>query len=143
MAKFRYDQILCRAVLIGTMTLSLVACAAPSARNQDVLIGNTLIENWDFFTTGDKNRDGQIDRNEFSQHPSYEGSGWGNREKSFIFWMIDDDKNGSVSLQEWFNNELGQFVMGDTDHDGVLSPSEQVALEAVETKLFADLGFTQ
>lgn len=143
MAKFRYGQVLCRAALIGTMTVSLMACAATSDRNHDVLIRNTLIENWDFFKTGDKNHDGQIDGNEFSQHPSYKGSGWGSREKTFVFSMIDDDKNGSVSLQEWFNNELGQFVMGDINHDGVLSPSEQVALEAVETKLFADLGFSQ
>ncbi len=54
--------------------------------------------------------------------------------------MIDDDKDNRISLQEWFNTELGQFQLGDSNHDGILSVDEAARLAKIEEKLFADLA---
>ena len=126
--------------ILGLGAATLASCSSIPDAPQPQKIEEALIDNWTFFKVGDVNRDGKIDREEFWKHPSYVEAGWGNREKTFIFWVIDDDKNQSLSLQEWFNNELGQYQMGDLNHDGVLSISEQANLEAIETKLFKDLG---
>ncbi len=98
-----------------------------------------LAENWQFFAEGDVNRDGYWSKIEFMAHPGYEDSGFDLRLKTFVFWMVDDNKDSQISLQEWFNNEIGQFQLGDIDHDGIMTAKEHEALEKIENKLFSDL----
>jgi EF hand len=93
-----------------------------------------------FFAQGDADKDGHWSNAEFFQHPGYAETGFDLRTKTFIFWMIDDNKDNRISLQEWFNNELGQFQLEDSNHDGVLSTAEATNLEKIEEKLFADLA---
>lgn len=99
-----------------------------------------LVDSWQFFAMGDANKDGHWSNPEFFQHPGYAETDFDLRTKTFIFWMIDDDKDNRISLQEWFNNELGQFQLGDRNHDGVLTEEEATSLEKIEQKLFADLA---
>lgn len=99
-----------------------------------------LVDNWHFFAQGDADKDGHWSNTEFFGHPGYAETDFDLRTKTFIFWMIDDDKDNRISLQEWFNNELGQFQLGDRNHDGVLSIDEAVGLAGIEEKLFADLA---
>ncbi len=73
-------------------------------------------------------------------HPGYAETDFDLRTKTFIFWMIDDDKDNRISLQEWFDNELGQFQLGDRNHDGVLTEEEAAGLAKIEEKLFSDLA---
>ena len=99
-----------------------------------------LVDNWQFFAEGDADKDGHWSNSEFFQHAGYAETDFDLRTKTFIFWMIDDDKDNRISLQEWFNNELGQFQLGDRNHDGVLSAREAAKLEKIEEKLFTDLA---
>jgi EF hand len=99
-----------------------------------------LVDNWQFFAQGDADKDGHWSNVEFFQHPGYAETDFDLRIKTFIFWMIDDDKDNRISLQEWFNNELGQFQLGDSNHDGILSVDEAARLAKIEEKLFADLA---
>jgi hypothetical protein len=97
-----------------------------------------LAEAWGFFKTGDKNRDGFIDYEEFMAHPVYKEVGYDLRTRTFIFWMVDDNKDSKVSLQEWLNNEIGQFRMGDKNNDGLIDDKEYEAILRIQTKLYKD-----
>lgn len=99
-----------------------------------------LVESWHFFRDGDSNRDGSLSETEFMAHPVYAKAQWKTDAKTFVFWMVDDDKDGSISLQEWINNEVGQFQLGDRDHDGVIDTQEYAAITAMQRKLFGDVG---
>lgn len=104
-------------------------------------IEQVLVERWAFFKKGDTNRDGFIDVAEFHAHPTYKQAGWGVNVRTFIFWMVDDDKDQRVSLQEWFNNEIGQFQMADRNHDGIIDAREYDAIGDTQKRLFKDLGY--
>lgn len=97
-----------------------------------------LIDFWQFFKAGDRNRDGFISAAEFMAHPTYKEAGYNVKTKTFIFWMVDENKDGKISLQEWFNNELGQFQMGDLNHDGLIDDAEYERLLKIQEKLFKD-----
>jgi EF hand len=97
-----------------------------------------LIDFWRFFKEGDRNRDGYLDSEEFMAHPTYKEAEYDLATKTFIFWMADDNKDGKISLQEWFNNELGQFQMGDTNHNGLIDSKEYQRLLKIQAKLFKD-----
>jgi Ca2+-binding EF-hand superfamily protein len=97
-----------------------------------------LAEAWGFFKTGDKNRDGFVDYEEFMVHPVYKEVGYDLRTRTFIFWMVDDNKDSKVSLQEWLNNEIGQFRMGDKNNDGLIDDKEYEAILRIQTKLYKD-----
>jgi Secreted protein acidic and rich in cysteine Ca binding region/EF hand len=97
-----------------------------------------LIDFWHFFKEGDRNRDGYLDNEEFMAHPVYKEAEYDLATKTFIFWMADDNKDGKISLQEWFNNELGQFQMGDTNHNGLIDSKEYQRLLKIQAKLFKD-----
>jgi hypothetical protein len=97
-----------------------------------------LADAWGFFKAGDKNRDGYVDYDEFMAHPTYKEVGYDLRTRTFIFWMVDDNKDGKVSLQEWLNNEIGQFRMGDKNNDGLIDDKEYEAILRVQSKLFKD-----
>ena len=96
---------------------------------------------WAFFKGGDADQSGYIEGKEFFAHPVYEGAKWNKEQITFVFWMVDDNKDGKVSLQEWFNNELGQFQIGDKNHDGIIDQKEYDALLEVQQKLFRDMKF--
>ena len=113
---------------------AIVSAAEPGT------IEEALVDNWRFFAQGDSDKDGHWSNTEFFQHAGYAETDFDLRTKTFIFWMIDDDKDNRISLQEWFNNELGQFELGDHNHDGVLNKDEAASLAKIEEKLFADLG---
>jgi hypothetical protein len=100
-----------------------------------------LIQFWNFFKGGDVNRSGYIEKDEFFAHPVYEAAKWNKAQITFVFWMVDDNKDGKVSLQEWFNNELGQFQLGDKNHDGLVDQQEYDDLVKVQQTLFKDLNF--
>jgi hypothetical protein len=102
-------------------------------------IETMLVGTWQFFAEGDSDRSGDWSETEFMNHSGYKDSGFDLNLKTFIFWMVDDDKDSKISLQEWFNNELGQFQLGDADHDGIMTVTEHEGLEKIENKLFADL----
>ena len=123
------------------LILSVVAMngSAAWAEEKPLKIETMLVDNWRFFAEGDADRDGYWSEAEFYGHPGYKDSGYGLGLKTFIFWMVDDNKDSKVSVQEWFNNELGQFQIGDTNHDGVMTAKEHEGLEKIENKLFADL----
>jgi hypothetical protein len=110
------------------------------AEDEPYRIETMLVDNWRFFAHGDADRDGHWSESEFAIHPGYKESGFDKSLKTFIFWMIDDNKDSRISLQEWLNNEIGQFQMGDTDHDGVMSAEEAKQLQKIEDRLFADLA---
>jgi hypothetical protein len=97
-----------------------------------------LADAWAFFKTGDKNRDGFMDYDEFMAHPTYKEVGYDLRTRTFIFWMVDDNKDSKVSFQEWLNNELGQFRMGDKNNDGLIDDKEYEAILRIQEKLFKD-----
>ena len=126
----------CTALILSVVALS---GSAASAEEKPLKIETMLVDNWRFFVQGDVDRDGYWSEAEFMGHPGYKDSGYGLGLKTFIFWMVDDNKDSKVSLQEWFNNELGQFQIGDANHDGVMTPKEHEGLEKIENKLFADL----
>ena len=115
--------------------------SAAWAEEKSLKIETMLVDNWGFFAEGDAHRDGYWSEAEFYGHPGYKDSGYSLGLKTFIFWMVDDNKDSKVSLQEWFNNELSQFQIGDTNHDGVMTAKEHEGLEKIENKLFADLEF--
>ncbi len=100
-----------------------------------------LVQFWSFFKGGDADQSGYIEETEFFAHPVYEAAKWNKEQITFIFWMVDDNKDGKVSLQEWFNNELGQFQIGDKNHDGIIDQKEYDALLEVQKKLFSDMKF--
>jgi hypothetical protein len=52
--------------------------------------------------------------------------------------MVDDNKDSKVSLQEWLNNEIGQFRMGDKNNDGLIDDKEYEAILRIQTKLYKD-----
>lgn len=118
---------------------------APTPRPEGAreVMDDALMEFWSFFRTGDLDRSGYLERGEFFAHPAYEAAKWGEQQISFIYWMVDDDKDGKVSLQEWFNNELGQFQMGDRNHDGIIDQAEYDALVDMQKALFAALKFPE
>ena len=122
-----------------TLSVDTFSNVATFAEEQSQKIENMLVDNWRFFAQGDANRDGYWSEPEFIAHPGYKDSGFGLALKTFIFWMDDDNKDSKISLQEWFNNELGQFQLGDTNHDGIMTVPEQDGLQKIENKLFADL----
>ena len=125
----------CAAVAFAFMGPPTVLLAAEPGT-----IEGALVDNWQFFTLCDADKDGHWSNAEFFQHPGYAETDFDLRTKTFIFWMIDDDKDNRISLQEWFNNELGQFQLGDRNHDGVLSIDEAAGLAKIEEKLFAELS---
>lgn len=96
---------------------------------------------WAFFKGGDADQSGYIEEKEFFAHPVYEGAKWNKEQITFVFWMVDDDKDNKVSLQEWFNNELGQFQLGDKNNDGIIDQKEYDALLEIQQKLFRDMKF--
>ncbi len=100
-----------------------------------------LVERWELFRDGDLNKDGFMDEQEFHAHPAYKAAKWGLNIRTFIFWMVDDNKDSRISLQEWFNNELGQFQLADKNHDGIIDAAEYAAIGSVQKKLFSDLGY--
>ncbi len=104
---------------------------------------DALLQFWNFFRGGDLNQSGYIERDEFFAHPVYEAAKWNEAQITFVFWMVDDDKDGRVSLQEWFNNELGQFQLGDKNHDGVIDKIEYETLVGIQSELFRALNFPQ
>jgi Secreted protein acidic and rich in cysteine Ca binding region/EF hand len=133
------------AIVILSLHLSASAHAAkkpqpdiPNCNAAKEVIECVLIDIWQFFKTGDKNRDGYLDASEFMAHPTYKEAGYDVKTKTFIFWMADDNKDRKISLQEWFNNELGQFQMGDTNHDGLIDDAEYERLLKIQEKLFKD-----
>ena len=121
------------------LSVAAMSGSAAWAEEKPLKIETMLVDNWQFFAQGDVDRDGYWSEAEFTDHPGYKDSGYGLGLKTFIFWMVDDNKDSKVSLQEWFNNELGQFQLGDTNHDGVMTAKEHEGLEKIENKLFADL----
>ena len=100
-----------------------------------------LVQFWSFFKGGDADQSGYIEEKEFFAHPVYEVNKWNKEQITFVFWMVDDNKDNRVSLQEWFNNELGQFQIGDKNHDGIIDQKEYDALLGVQQKLFSDMKF--
>jgi hypothetical protein len=128
--------------IVGLSLFALLCClSSTSATSQEapLKIETMLVDNWRFFAQGDSDRNGYWSEIEFMAHPGYKDSGFDLSLKTFIFWMVDDDKDSRISLQEWFNNELGQFQLGDSNHDGIMTAVEHEALEKIENKLFADL----
>jgi hypothetical protein len=106
-------------------------------------IEEVLVERWQFFKDGDIDRDGYLNEAEFHSHKAYAEAKWGLDVRTFVFWMIDDDKDGKIALQEWFNNEIGQFQLGDKNHDGIIDAKEYALVESIQEKLFKDLGYAQ
>lgn len=100
-----------------------------------------LVQFWSFFKGGDVDQSGYLERKEFFAHPVYESLKWNKQQITFVFWMVDDDKDDKVSLQEWMNNEVGQFQMGDKNNDGIIDQKEYDALLVVQQTLFSDLKF--
>lgn len=129
---------------ITALSIAVVtATSTPAFAEGTEKMEEVLIEKWQFFKDGDKNRDGFIDSQEFYNHPLYLSIGWKTAPKTFVWWMVDDNKDQKISLQEWFNNELGQFQIGDKNHDGFINEQEYGELVKVQEKLFADLNFTE
>ena len=124
----------------GAVALTLMGSPTLLSAAEPGTIEVALVENWQFFAQGDADKDGHWSNAEFFGHPGYAETDFDLRTKTFIFWMIDDDKDNRISLQEWFNNELGQFQLGDRNHDGLLSIKEAAKLEKIEKKLFAALA---
>lgn len=124
----------------GAVALTLMGSPTLLSAAEPGTIEVALVENWQFFAQGDADKDGHWSNAEFFGHPGYAETDFDLRTKTFIFWMIDDDKDNRISLQEWFNNELGQFQLGDRNHDGLLSIKEAAKLEKIEEKLFTDLA---
>ncbi len=110
----------------------------PNCNAAKEVIECVLIDMWEFFKDGDRNKDGYISYDEFIAHPTYMELAFDLQTKTFIFWMVDDNKDSKVSLQEWFNNELGQFQMGDKNHDGLIDDKEYAGLLKIQEKLFKD-----
>jgi hypothetical protein len=131
-----------RQFLISSMLLLAATTAVqPAYAEGTEKIEEVLVEKWQFFKTGDTNRDGFLSEKEFMDHELYRSIGWKTAPKTFVFWMIDDNKDSKVSLQEWFNNELGQFQMGDKNHDGFIDEKEYEWMVNLQEKLFKDLGY--
>ena len=127
--------------IIG-MALMATLLGASSVRAEGTeKIEEVLVEKWEFFKTGDVDRDGFLSNKEFMDHELYRSVGWKKAPKTFVFWSVDDNKDNKVSLQEWFNNELGQFQMGDLNHDGFIDEKEYEALIVIQEQLFRDLGY--
>ena len=124
----------------GAVALTLMGSPTLLSAAEPGTIEVALVDNWQFFAQGDADKDDYWSNAEFFGHPGYAETDFDLRTKTFIFWMIDDDKDNRISLQEWFNNELGQFQLGDRNHDGVLSIKEAAKLEKIEEKLFTDLA---
>ena len=127
-------------VLSGFFALMCLVPPTIASAAEPGTIEEALVDNWRFFAQGDADKDGHWSNTEFFQHAGYAETDFDLRTKTFIFWMIDDDKDKRISLQEWFNNELGQFQLGDRNYDGVLSRDEAASLAKIEEKLFADLS---
>jgi hypothetical protein len=127
-------------VACGVIFIGFIGSSAKLSATEPGTIEVALVENWRFFAQGDVDKDGHWSNAEFFKHPGYVEANFDLKTKTFIFWMIDDNKDNRISLQEWFNNELGQFQMGDSNHDGVLTVAEAAALEKIEEELFADLA---
>ena len=144
MKRFALSRAVLAFAAAAAITASLQAIGAdkkltlPDCNKAKEVMECVLIEKWEFFKTGDKNRDGFIDHAEFMAHPVYKEAGYDLKTKTFIFWMVDDNKDGKISLQEWFNNELGQFQMGDKNHDGLIDDKEYADLLKIQDKLFKD-----
>jgi EF hand len=117
-----------------------VAKTGPGGAAREVM-EEALHQFWAFFKGGDADQSGYIEEKEFFAHPVYEGAKWNKEQITFVFWMVDDNKDNKVSLQEWFNNELGQFQIGDKNHDGIIDQKEYDALLEVQQKLFRDMKF--
>lgn len=140
------------ATLLGAAALAIIPVSAsadagalhpPRPDGAREVMEEALVQFWTFFKTGDADRSGFIERDEFFAHPVYEGARWGEPQITFVLWMVDENKDGKVSLQEWFNNELGQFQMGDKNHDGIIDEAEYNALLGVQRSLFKALKFPQ
>ena len=134
------------AVLTVVLSLSLAAPALAEKKKPLQVDCNkakevmecVLADAWGFLKTGDKNRDGFVDYDEFMAHPVYKEVNYDLRTKTFIFWMVDTNKDSKVSLQEWLNNEIGQFRMGDKNNDGLIDDKEYEAILRIQTKLYKD-----
>lgn len=139
----------CMQAAIGTLIALLAAAPVFGQKKVDPKqpsdvkerIELVLVERWKFFRDGDANKDGFVDEKEFHAHPAYKAVKWGLNVRTFIFWMVDDNKDGRVSLQEWFNNELGQFQLADKNHDGIIDSAEYQSIGSTQRKLFSDLGY--
>ncbi|MGH3800188.1 MAG: hypothetical protein ACRDTD_08680 [Pseudonocardiaceae bacterium] len=130
--------------MTGLATVMALADAQPDGKedpNASERIEDALVEYWQFFRQGDLDKNGFLKRCKFHAHPATGKRTGGKNIRTFVFWMVDDDKDGRVSLQEWFNNELGQFQLADQNHDGVLDAKERVAGHAIEKQLLSDLGY--
>lgn len=143
----RLKTIYCAAVTALALSLNGAAIAQaekkpqpkiPNCNAAKEVIECVLVDIWEFFKDGDRNRDGYIDNEEFMAHPVYKEYEYDVATRTFIFWMADDNKDGKISLPEWFNNELGQFQMGDTNHNGLIDNNEYKRLLKIQTKLFKD-----
>ena len=126
--------------LSGFVALTCLGPPTIASAAEPGTIEEALVDNWRFFAQGDADKDGHWSNAEFFQHAGYAETDFDLRTKTFIFWMIDDDKDSRISLQEWFNNELGQFQLGDRNHDGVLTDEEAAGLAKIEEKLFSDFA---
>jgi hypothetical protein len=141
--RIRYPSMIA-AVSVAAASVGIVlAHAPPEDTNVKERIEEVLVDRWQFFKVGDVNRDGYLDEAEFHAHKAYAEARWGLNVRTFVFWMIDDDKDGKIALQEWFNNEIGQFQLGDKNHDGIIDAKEYEQIEAIQGKLFKDLGYAE
>lgn len=132
-----------RKFIVAALTALALSTGAPAFAEGTEKMEEVLIEKWHFFRDGDLDKDGFISRTEFFAHPVYAAVGWKDAPKTFIWWMVDDNKDQKISLQEWFNNELGQFQLGDVNHDGFINPAEYEAMIVIQEKLFTDMNFEQ
>lgn len=130
-----------KSLISSIALLATIAAVQPAHAEGTEKIEEVLVEKWQFFKTGDIDRDGFLSEKEFMDHGVYKSVGWKTGPKTFVFWMIDDNKDSKVSLQEWFNNELGQFQMGDKNHDGFIDETEYEWMLNLQEKLFTDLGY--
>lgn len=148
----RLAALLLAAALIVAPTASYADDAANKKQDKEAVktgpggparevMEEALVQFWSFFKGGDVDQSGYIEEKELFAHPVYEGAKWNKEQITFVFWMVDDNKDGKVSLQEWFNNELGQFQIGDKNHDGIIDQTEYDALLQVQEKLFSDMKF--
>ena len=156
MAKWKNGKQLALSLLAATMLIAPTASYADDAAHKmpdhtavktgpggaaREVMEEALVQFWSFFKGGDVDQSGYIEEKELFAHPVYEAAKWNKEQITFVFWMVDDNKDGKVSLQEWFNNELGQFQIGDKNHDGIIDQKEYDALLQVQEKLFSDMKF--